>query len=40
MTPKRIEEYITAIGSSLGDELIFGFIDGIEVRVYRPSEED
>ena len=35
-----IEQYITAIGSSLGDDLIFGFIDGTEVRVCCPGEED
>ena len=40
MTPKRIEEYIIAIGSSLSDKLIFGFINSIEVYIYRPGEED
>jgi len=40
MTPERIEQYTTAIGSSLGDDSIFGFIDGTEVRVRRPGEED
>ena len=35
-----IEQYITAIGSSLGDDSIFGFIDGIEVRVCYLGKED
>jgi len=40
MTLERIKQYTTAIGSSLGDDLIFGFIDGTEVHVCRPGEEN
>ena len=35
-----IEQYTIAIGSSLGDDLIFGFINSIEVRIYYPDKED
>ena len=40
MSPERIEVYTAAIGNSLGDDSIFGFIDGTEIRVCRPGEED
>ena len=40
MTPKRIEEYITTIGSLLSNELIFSFINGIEVYICCPGKED
>ena len=35
-----IEQYITAIGSLLDDDLIFGFINGIEVYIYYLGKED
>ena len=37
MSPERIE---AAIGNSLGDNSIFDFIDGTEVHVCQPGEED
>ena len=40
MLAKRIKEYTEAIGNSFGDNSIFSFIDGTEVHIYRPSEED
>ena len=40
MSAERIEEYAEAIGDSLGDNSIFGFIDGTEVCVCWPGEED
>jgi len=40
MTLERIKQYTTAIGSSLGDDLIFDFIDGTEVHVCCPGEEN
>ncbi|KAF2178142.1 hypothetical protein K469DRAFT_518917, partial [Zopfia rhizophila CBS 207.26] len=41
LTPEAIDMYAAAIESSLGDpdELIFGFIDGTEIPICRPIED-
>ena len=36
--PELINKYTAAIGNSLGDDSIFGFIDGTEVHICRSSK--
>ena len=40
MTLKRIKQYIIAISSSLGDNLIFSFINGIKFYIYYLGKEN
>jgi len=40
MSAKRIKEYTEAIGNLFSDNSIFSFINGIEIRICRPSKEN